>query len=149
MLLIRPPGQRPWLTNSQIHGTTVCLLRHAYSFLPPSHVQVLHRYAGTVVATLAGHAHMDGMATDAAGIRHRVCKAVLETPPGRCAPVAAPVPQRPLQGVPWLGMSATAAFMPWSMGQRSGRLAAPAPAEQHAWPWSIIRVHGMLASSSC
>ncbi|PRW39318.1 manganese-dependent ADP-ribose CDP-alcohol diphosphatase-like [Chlorella sorokiniana] len=46
-------------------------------------LEVLQRYAGTVVATMAGHAHMDGMATDEAGIRHRVCKAVLETPPGR------------------------------------------------------------------
>lgn len=46
---------------------------------------MLQRYAGTVVATLAGHAHMDGMVTDEAGIRHRVCKAVLETPPGRRA----------------------------------------------------------------
>lgn len=36
-----------------------------------------------VVATLAGHAHADGEHRDAAGINHRVCKAVLETPPGR------------------------------------------------------------------
>ncbi|KAI7843313.1 hypothetical protein COHA_003014 [Chlorella ohadii] len=56
----------------------VCLMWNYQEVL-----EVLHRYAGTVVATLAGHAHMDGMATDAAGIRHRVCKAVLETPPGR------------------------------------------------------------------
>lgn len=46
-------------------------------------LQVLQQYSGTVVATLAGHAHQDGFACDAAGIRHRVCKAVLETPPGR------------------------------------------------------------------
>ncbi|PSC71873.1 manganese-dependent ADP-ribose CDP-alcohol diphosphatase-like [Micractinium conductrix] len=46
-------------------------------------LQLLGRYAGTVVGTLAGHAHQDGMATDAHGLRHRVCKAVLETPPGR------------------------------------------------------------------
>lgn len=45
--------------------------------------QVLQRYPGTVVGTLAGHAHADGFAADEAGIRHRVCKAVLETPPGR------------------------------------------------------------------
>ena len=46
--------------------------------------QVLRRYGGsTVVATLAGHTHNDGFHTDSAGIRHRVCKAVLETPPGR------------------------------------------------------------------
>lgn len=61
-----------------LHCTRPCPACHC-------HVQVLQRYAGTVVATLAGHAHMDGMATDQAGIRHRVCKAVLETPPGRCA----------------------------------------------------------------
>ena len=36
-----------------------------------------------MVATLAGHAHADGEHRDAAGIYHRVCKAVLETPPGR------------------------------------------------------------------
>lgn len=46
-------------------------------------LQILQQYPGTVVATLAGHAHQDGFACDAAGIRHRVCKAVLETPPGR------------------------------------------------------------------
>lgn len=46
-------------------------------------LQVLQRYPGTVVGTLAGHAHADGFAADEAGIRHRVCKAVLETPPGR------------------------------------------------------------------
>ena len=36
-----------------------------------------------MAATFAGHAHADGFANDSAGIRHRVCKAVLETPPGR------------------------------------------------------------------
>lgn len=46
-------------------------------------LQILQQYPGTVTATLAGHAHMDGFATDRAGIRHRVCKAVLETPPGQ------------------------------------------------------------------
>ena len=51
---------------------------------PPAFHQVLRRYGGsTVVATLAGHSHNDGLHTDSAGIRHRVCKAVLETPPGR------------------------------------------------------------------
>lgn len=57
------------------------------TLLPLLHPQVLQRYPGTVVATLAGHAHTDGMATDEAGIRHRVAKAVLETPPGRWAPL--------------------------------------------------------------
>jgi hypothetical protein len=46
-------------------------------------VQILHEFPGTVVGTLAGHAHCDGLATDEAGLHHRVCKAVLETPPGR------------------------------------------------------------------
>lgn len=35
-----------------------------------------------VALTLAGHAHGDGEATCAAGVRHRVLKAVLETAPG-------------------------------------------------------------------
>jgi hypothetical protein len=54
---------------------------------PPPHflllLQLLQRHRGFVAATFAGHAHADGFAHDSAGIRHRVCKAVLETPPGR------------------------------------------------------------------
>ncbi|GAB4813996.1 hypothetical protein N2152v2_001042 [Parachlorella kessleri] len=46
-------------------------------------LQTLHSYDDVVVATLAGHAHMDGYFQDEHGIHHRVCKAVLETPPGR------------------------------------------------------------------
>lgn len=90
----------------QVRATGVSQSRHpggatppcAWSHMPCSHLpdpgpwplasppfpQLLQRYPGTVVGTLAGHAHSDGFATDSAGIRHRVCKAVLETPPGRC-----------------------------------------------------------------
>jgi hypothetical protein len=49
----------------------------------PSAMQLLHSYSGTVAATLSGHAHRDGYARDEKGIHHRVCKAVLETPPGQ------------------------------------------------------------------
>lgn len=43
----------------------------------------LDKYKGTVVATLAGHAHRGGYFFDQdTGIHHRVCEAVLETPPG-------------------------------------------------------------------
>jgi manganese-dependent ADP-ribose/CDP-alcohol diphosphatase len=43
----------------------------------------LDKYKGTVVATLAGHAHRGGYFLDQeTGIHHRVCEAVLETPPG-------------------------------------------------------------------
>lgn len=92
-------GMPPFPCSTTVHAgmpallTTICpmlqVLQSPCSTLPataipPPMLQVLQRYAGTVVATLAGHAHMDGMATDEAGIRHRVCKAVLETPPGRC-----------------------------------------------------------------
>ncbi|KAI3431396.1 hypothetical protein D9Q98_004449 [Chlorella vulgaris] len=47
-------------------------------------LQILQQHAGTVVGTLSGHSHSDHSALHKpSGIRHRVCKAVLETPPGR------------------------------------------------------------------
>eukprot|EP00887_Chlorella_sp_A99_P002374 scaffold10.g2374.t1 len=42
-----------------------------------------HAHADVAVATLTGHAHRDGYVCDEMGIHHRVCAAVLETPPGR------------------------------------------------------------------
>jgi manganese-dependent ADP-ribose/CDP-alcohol diphosphatase len=56
---------------------------------------ILAANADVVVATLAGHAHKDGYIRDAAGIHHRVCQAVLETPPGRdCFGVLSVFPDR-------------------------------------------------------
>lgn len=64
-----------------IHPRTapsVCLLWNYDSVLG-----ILHDYSDCVVATLCGHAHMDGEYKDEYGIFHRVCQAVLETPPDR------------------------------------------------------------------
>uniref|UniRef100_A0A1D2A4L9 Calcineurin-like phosphoesterase domain-containing protein n=2 Tax=Auxenochlorella protothecoides TaxID=3075 RepID=A0A1D2A4L9_AUXPR len=55
----------------------VCLLWNYEQVL-----EVLQAFPGTVVATLAGHTHRDGYCRDSAGIHHRVCAAILETPPG-------------------------------------------------------------------
>lgn len=47
-------------------------------------IQIMTQYRGTVVAALSGHAHCDGYYyLEEAGVHFRVCKAVLETPPGR------------------------------------------------------------------
>lgn len=45
-------------------------------------LEILQKNSDVVVATLVGHAHRDGYICDEAGIHHRVCEAVLETPPG-------------------------------------------------------------------
>ena len=89
-----PPGLLLLLLERSFSAAvpTLLLSRHPLHTLSPRPPppprppckQVLRRYGGsTVVATLAGHTHNDGFHTDSAGIRHRVCKAVLETPPGR------------------------------------------------------------------
>jgi hypothetical protein len=54
--------------------------------------QVLHNFSDVVVATLAGHAHLDGYFQDEAGIHHR-CMHVL----------AAQMKSRTLSRSPWLG----------------------------------------------
>lgn len=43
----------------------------------------LHRYPGTVVASIAGHTHQNGYLVDEAGIHHMVLPGVVEAPPGR------------------------------------------------------------------
>ena len=45
-------------------------------------LEILQANSDVVVASLVGHAHRDGYVCDEAGIHHRVCEAVLETPPG-------------------------------------------------------------------
>lgn len=75
-----------------IHPNTcspVCLLWNYDKVLA-----LIRRWRGVVVATLAGHAHLDGEYMEeeeeeggggGGGVYHRVCRAVLETEPGRDA----------------------------------------------------------------
>lgn len=56
---------------------------------------VLADFPGTVAATLSGHAHRDGYFRDERGVHHRVCAAILETPPGGdCYGVVSVFPDR-------------------------------------------------------